>query len=304
MPFTRVVVLLEAFADPAQKVVGEHADKDVPVDAVFELMEIRPQSEGAFELAEASFGFEERHVEFPELHGFEAPVGLQNIVTALGDGTFHFLLVAGDFESPGVVFECVKSRRAGLSFLEGSDFAFDDGSAFENAFFDAFGEGCCGSEEALLCAGNHGLFLEAALGAATQDQMARGVLGVGDSFHLHTLFIGASGQGLEGLFFKSIGILGAAAARDVDEVGIASLLEHGEVGARGESSVEDDHGLETILMAGEAIENNGQGFGVAHVALEGLVGEWKTVFVKGDAHGDLTAVVAVLLVFSVFGFWI
>ena len=44
MPFTRVVVLLEAFADQAQKVVGEHADKDVASDAVFELMEIQPQS--------------------------------------------------------------------------------------------------------------------------------------------------------------------------------------------------------------------------------------------------------------------
>lgn len=32
--------------------------------------------------------------------------------------------------------------------------------------------------------------------------------------------------------------------------------------------------------------------------------ERETVFVKGDAHGDLTAVVAVLLVFSVFGFWV
>jgi hypothetical protein len=41
---------LKAFADSAQKVVGEHADKDVAVDAVFEWMEIRPQSERAFEL--------------------------------------------------------------------------------------------------------------------------------------------------------------------------------------------------------------------------------------------------------------
>ncbi len=46
-------------------------------------MEIRPQSEGAFELAEASFGFEDRDVEFPELCGFEALVGLQNSVAAL-----------------------------------------------------------------------------------------------------------------------------------------------------------------------------------------------------------------------------
>jgi len=54
-------------------------------------------------------------------------------------------------------------------------------------------------------------------------------------------------------------------------------------------------------MEGEAIENSGQSFCVGHVAFEGLVGERKSVFVKGDAHGDLTAVVAVLLVFSVFG---
>ena len=54
-------------------------------------------------------------------------------------------------------------------------------------------------------------------------------------------------------------------------------------------------------MAGEAIENEGQGFCVGHVAFEGLVGERKSVFVKGDADGDLAAVIAVLLVFSVFG---
>jgi hypothetical protein len=33
------------------------------------------------------------------------------------------------------------------------------------------------------------------------------------------------------------------------------LLEQGEVRARGESGVEDDHGLETILVACEAIDN-------------------------------------------------
>ena len=304
LPFARVIVLLEALADPAQEVVGEHADKDVAVDAVLELMEIRPQSEGAFELAEASFGLEERHVEFPELGGFEAFVGLQNIVAALSDGVFHFVLVAGDFESPGVVFERVKPRCAGVAFLEGSDFAFDDGRAFEDAFFDALAEGGGGGEEALLGTRNHCLLLEAALGASAQDQVARGVLGVGDFFNLHALVVGASRQSLEGLFFKRVGILGAAAACDVDEVGIPALLEQGEVRARGKPGVEDDHGLEALLVAGEAIENNGQGFGVAHVTLEGLVGERETVFVKGDADGDLTAVVAVLLVFSVFGFWV
>ena len=103
-------------------------------------------------------------------------------------------------------------------------------------------------------------------------------------------------------FFRGVGILRAATTRDFDEVGIASLLEQGEVGARGESGIEDDHGLEALLVAGESIENNGQVFGVAHVALEGLVSERETVFVKGDAHGDLTPVIAVLLVFSVFGF--
>jgi len=45
----------------------------------------------------------------------------------------------------------------------------------------------------------------------------------------------------------------------------------------------------------------GQGFGVGHIAFEGLVGERKSVFVKGDAHVNLATVVALLLVFSVFG---
>ena len=53
LPFARVVVSLQALADPAQEVVGEHADEDVAVDSVFELMEIRPQSERAFELGKA-----------------------------------------------------------------------------------------------------------------------------------------------------------------------------------------------------------------------------------------------------------
>jgi predicted transposase YbfD/YdcC len=54
----------------------------VAVDSVFELMEIRPQSERAFELGKAGLGFEQRHVELPELCGTKALVGLQNIAAA------------------------------------------------------------------------------------------------------------------------------------------------------------------------------------------------------------------------------
>ncbi len=74
LPVARVAVFLQAFVDPAQQVVGEYADKDVAVEAVFELMKIRPQSERAFELAKAGLGFEKRHVELPELRGSEALV--------------------------------------------------------------------------------------------------------------------------------------------------------------------------------------------------------------------------------------
>ena len=35
--------------------------------------------------------------------GFKALVGLQNIVTALSGGVFHFVIVRVDFESPSVV---------------------------------------------------------------------------------------------------------------------------------------------------------------------------------------------------------
>ena len=225
LPVARVALVLEAFADPAQEVVGENANKNVPVDAVFELMEIRSQSERAFELGKAGFGFKDRHRELPELRGSEALVGLQNRVAALGEDAFHFLLVAGDFEPSGVVLECVESGGAGVAFLEGSDFAFDDGGSLEDAFFDALAEGGRGGEESLLGAGNHGFLLEAALGAAAQDKVALGVLGIGDFFHLDTLGIGASREGFEGLFFKRVGILAAAAARDVDDVRIAAFLE-------------------------------------------------------------------------------
>ena len=113
----------------------------MPVDAVFELVEIRSQSERALEFAEAGLGLEEGHVELPELRGSEALVGLQNRVSELGEDAFHFLLFAGDLESPGAVLERVEPSCAGVAFLEGSDFAFDNGSAFEDAFFNALAEG-------------------------------------------------------------------------------------------------------------------------------------------------------------------
>ncbi|PAZ01112.1 MAG: hypothetical protein CAK90_02145 [Spartobacteria bacterium AMD-G4] len=77
--------------------------------------------------------------------------------------------------------------------------------------------------------------------------MAGGALGIGDFFHLHALAVGASGQSLTGLFFKSVDILGAATARAVDKVGIDSLLEQGEVAAPRESSVEDDSDFHWLI---------------------------------------------------------
>ena len=47
----------------------------------------------------------------------------------------------------------------------------------------------------------------------------------------------------------------AAAARGVDDVGIAPFFEQGEVRAGRKSTVEDGPRLETILVVGEAIEN-------------------------------------------------
>ena len=44
--------------------------QQLAVDAVFELMETRPQSEGAFELAETSLGFEDG-IEIQLMSGFE-----------------------------------------------------------------------------------------------------------------------------------------------------------------------------------------------------------------------------------------
>ena len=68
------------------------------------------------------------------------------------------------------MLEGVEPGRAGVAFLEGSDFAFDDGSAFEDALFNALAEGCGSGEEALLGTRNHGLLLDAALGAEAQDE--------------------------------------------------------------------------------------------------------------------------------------
>ncbi len=110
------------------------------INTVFELIKIQPQSESAFELA-ACLGFEQRHVELPELRGSEALVGLQNIVAAF------------------------EPRRAGEAFLESSGFAFDHSGALEDAFFDALAEGCVCGEEPLLGARNHSPILAAALAA-------------------------------------------------------------------------------------------------------------------------------------------
>ena len=60
-------------------------------------------------------------------------------------------------------------------------------------------------------------------------------------------------EGFEGLFFKGVGIPGAVAARDVDVIGIPTLFEQRKVRVRGESSVEDNHGLESILMVGKGL---------------------------------------------------
>ena len=43
MPFTRVVVFLEAFADPAQKVVGEHTDEPKTWESLRQTAVRRPE---------------------------------------------------------------------------------------------------------------------------------------------------------------------------------------------------------------------------------------------------------------------
>ena len=52
---------------PDRAVAGMHSHKHIAVNGVFDLMEIRPQYEYAFELATGGFGLDPRHVEFPEL---------------------------------------------------------------------------------------------------------------------------------------------------------------------------------------------------------------------------------------------
>ena len=75
---------------------------------------------------------------------------------------------AGDWDLFSM--DCWKSGSAAVPFdLEGRDAANRASGAFENALFDALAEGG-GGEDSLLSAGNHGFFLEAALGAAAQDQ--------------------------------------------------------------------------------------------------------------------------------------
>jgi hypothetical protein len=95
-----------------------------------------------------------------------------------------FSLVAGDVELTAVVLERVEARRAGVSLLEGSGFAFDDGGEPK----ESFAEGC--GEEAFLGTRNHAPFLDDAMCAAAQEQVPCRVLMIGDFLYLRTLFVG------------------------------------------------------------------------------------------------------------------
>jgi hypothetical protein len=69
------------------------------IDPVFELMEIRPQSECAFaSLAKPGLGIDEAHAELPESHGSEA-VGNCELGCRNGDGVH-----TGGFEHGGEVW--------------------------------------------------------------------------------------------------------------------------------------------------------------------------------------------------------
>jgi hypothetical protein len=83
--------------------------------------------------------------------------------------------------------------------------------------------------------------------AAAEHQHAGGIAGVGDFPDLHLPVCRAVGQQLEAAGGKLPGILPAAAAGDVDQIGIAQLPEQRQVCRRGEARVEDHHGLEARL---------------------------------------------------------
>ena len=68
------------------------------IDPVFELMEIRPQSEGAFALAKPGLGIEEAHAELPESRGSEA-FGNCELDCRNGDGVH-----TGGFDHGGEVW--------------------------------------------------------------------------------------------------------------------------------------------------------------------------------------------------------
>ena len=80
-------------------------------------------------------------------------------------------------------------------------------------------------EETLFRSGDHGDFLEPALGAAAEHECAVGIIGVGDFPNFHLLVFGAVGQQFEAAGGKFPGILLAASPGDIDQIGIAQLAQ-------------------------------------------------------------------------------
>jgi len=89
-PCSALAGRLKPIVYPAQQMIGQYRNEYMPVNAVFFLMEIGTQAQGALQHFEAGFGFQQCHVEVPQLLRPELLIGSQNVVAAQVVGCVEF----------------------------------------------------------------------------------------------------------------------------------------------------------------------------------------------------------------------
>ena len=94
LPVAHVSALREPVANPAQEVLSQDTDENVPIDPPFQLMKVGPQSERAFQRTEALFRTQQRHVEFPQFGAIEVVIGFEHVVAAKFQRGFEPTVIA------------------------------------------------------------------------------------------------------------------------------------------------------------------------------------------------------------------
>jgi hypothetical protein len=106
----------EALLDTDQQVIGQHAQEDVGLGALLELMKDRPLHQRALKRAEGGLHAAEQSVDAPELRGAQIlAVGLDQIgaVQLRGAGFAGAVLLPKQLGLLGVILDAVVTRHPG-----------------------------------------------------------------------------------------------------------------------------------------------------------------------------------------------